>query len=82
MGCRTIPDFDRLVVRAGHNRLSVGREGHRVDVIAVRISFITFELQGSSCETSGAGRLSKKSEEENVGVGICTIPDFGCAYFY
>ena len=24
VGSRTIPDFDRLVIRAGHNRLSIG----------------------------------------------------------
>ena len=48
------PDFERLVVGAGHNRLAVGGEGHRHDAVAVCILVHRLELQGSCRKRGGA----------------------------
>ena len=40
-----IPDFDRLVPTAGHDRLAVWRKGHRADPIAVGVGLLALHLQ-------------------------------------
>ena len=44
-----VPDFDRLVVRAGDDGFAVGREGNGADVVAVGVLLLRFELE-SACE--------------------------------
>ena len=51
-----IPDFDRLVVRAGHDLGSIIVEGHRADVVAVRALLLRLELQGS-CSKRGSAQI-------------------------
>ena len=63
-----IPDFERLVVRvrAGHDALAVGREGH--EFRAVRALFLRLELQGC-CRKHRRGQVWAK------GFGGCQCAD-------
>ena len=40
-----IPDFDRHVPGAGHNRLAIRIEGHRCDFLAMRVLLCCLELE-------------------------------------
>ena len=51
-----IPDFDRLVETAGHNRLPVRREGHGGDEIAMGVLFLRHKIQ-RGCEGGLGGQL-------------------------
>ena len=46
-----IPDFDRLVVRSGHDLRPVRGKRHRRDVVAVRVRLLAQQLQ-LACQTS------------------------------
>ena len=60
-----IPNFEGLVVRPGNDRLSVGREGHGADVIAVGVALLCHELQ-CGCEGGRASQL----KEDTSGFGL------------
>ena len=59
----SVPDFERSVVRTGHNRLSVGREGHGADPVAVCAALLALQLQRvcvggrSKSVLTGSGRF-------------------------
>ena len=54
-----VPDFDRAVTRAGHDRLAIGREGNGEDVVAVGALLLGLELE-SSCGAHGKGVRSER----------------------
>ena len=54
-----IPDFDRLVTRSGHDRLSVWREGNRIDIFAVGVGLLRLEIQRSCQASQKASDLAK-----------------------
>ena len=49
-------NFDRLVIGTGHDRLAVGRKGHRADPTAVRVLFLRHKTQ-CGCEGQGQSVL-------------------------
>ena len=51
-----IPDFERLVVRTGDDRLSVGREGDGIDPIAVGVRLLALQSQGGRIYRQGGTR--------------------------
>ena len=59
----SIPNFEGAAATGGHNRLSVWREGHRVDDAAVGVGFLALELQ---CGCEGQGESASK-ETSNYG---------------
>ena len=69
-----IPDFDRLVLRAGHDGRAIGGKGHGHHPVAVRALLLRLELQGSCIASMGA--LSFGPGEEYGGLRYTCIPDF------
>jgi len=62
-----IPDFDRLVVRSGHNLGPVQGKRHRHDPVAVGVCLLAQQLQ-LACQTSQqASVLAKEGRFEGSG---------------
>ena len=53
-----IPDFEGLVPTAGHNGLSVGREGHGRDTVAMGVGLLAHQSQGGRIYRQGGTRQS------------------------
>ena len=55
-----IPDFDRLVTRAGHDLSPIVVEAHRADETTVGLGLLSQEIQGTYVGRQEASDLAKE----------------------